>query len=116
MDRKQFYNSKRWKQLADTYRLDKYNICERCGHPTWRMNNPKYKQLKAQGKDVRYGIVHHKEYIDDVKINNAYVTLNYNNLELLCSSCHNEEHFNKSLEVRNDVMFDEEGNVIAKEK
>lgn len=41
-------------------------------------------------------IVHHKTYIDSHNIFNPEVTLNFDNLELLCLDCHNEEHFKQS--------------------
>lgn len=47
-------------------------------------------------------IVHHKIYIGYKNIYNPNVTLNFNNLELLCRDCHNKEHFA-------DDLFDAEG-------
>ena len=41
------------------------------------------------------------------------ITLNEDNLEGLCIDCHNTEHF-KVDSLRNDVMFDEDGNLILK--
>lgn len=38
-------------------------------------------------------IVHHKHYIDMSNIYNTDITLDFNNLELLCIACHNKEHF-----------------------
>lgn len=49
-------------------------------------------------------IVHHKCYINSKNIFNPNVTLNFENLELLCIDCHNKEHFEKS-------DFDEQGNI-----
>lgn len=46
-------------------------------------------------------IVHHKCYIDLKNIWNTDITLNADNLELLCIDCHNKEHFA-------DNTFDEE--------
>lgn len=40
-------------------------------------------------------IVHHKCYIDTTNIYNPDITLNFDNLELLCLDCHNKEHFSK---------------------
>lgn len=48
-------------------------------------------------------IVHHKCYLDMSNIYNPEVTLNFDNLELLCMDCHNKEHFEK-----NDFTFDGE--------
>lgn len=52
-------------------------------------------------------IVHHKSYINESNIFNPEVTLNFDNLELLCLDCHNKEHltsneFNPSGEVIDD--------------
>lgn len=68
-----FYNSPQWKKVRALYKLHKHNICERCG-------------------GIGY-FVHHKVYIDKSNIFNPEVTLNFDNLELLCKNCHNKEHF-----------------------
>lgn len=54
-------------------------------------------------------IVHHKCYIDANNIYNPEVTLNFDNLELLCLDCHNKEHF-----AQNDFTLD--GDVKADNK
>ena len=43
-------------------------------------------------------------------MNDVNISLNQDNLELLCKDCHNNEHgrFKKK-----DVMFDEDGNFIC---
>ena len=41
-------------------------------------------------------IVHHKSYIDTSNIWDTDITLNFDNLELLCIDCHNKEHFEKT--------------------
>ena len=46
--------------------------------------------------------MHHKNYISAKNIYNPEITLNFENLELLCIDCHNKEHF-----ARSD--FDDEG-------
>ena len=60
------------------------------------------------------GIVHHKTYLNDENIYNPEITLNENKLEGICINCHNREHFKKNNAIRNDVMFDENGNLIKK--
>ena len=72
----QFYNSKQWHKVRSAYKLYRHNICERCG-------------------GIGY-IVHHKCYIDANNIYNTEVTLNFDNLELLCMDCHNKEHFEQN--------------------
>jgi hypothetical protein len=41
-------------------------------------------------------IVHHKNYIDVKNIWDTSITLNADNLELLCIDCHNKEHFEQN--------------------
>lgn len=67
-----FYHSTQWLKVRKAYKLYRHNICERCG-------------------GVGY-IVHHKKYINSSNIFNPDVTLNFDNLELLCLDCHNAEH------------------------
>jgi 5-methylcytosine-specific restriction endonuclease McrA len=92
---KKFYNSKEWIKCREAFKQSKYGICERCGMP---------------GEEV-----HHKIYLTPDNINNPYITLNWDNLELLCSSCHSKEHMSKYDVVRDDVMFDKNGNLIRSE-
>ena len=54
-------------------------------------------------------IVHHKEHLNANNIYNPAVTINFDNLELLCLNCHNSEHFTK-----NDFTAD--GEVKAEDK
>lgn len=82
-----FYNSPQWKQVRKAYRLYRHNICERCG-------------------GIGY-FVHHKEYISSSNIYDPNITLNFNNLELLCKDCHNKEHFA-------ETTFDANGEVVDK--
>ena len=92
---KKFYNSKEWAKCREAFKQSKHGICERCGMP---------------GEEV-----HHKIYLTPDNINNPYITLNWDNLELLCSSCHSKEHMSKYDVVRDDVMFDKNGNLIRSE-
>lgn len=90
---KKFYNSKAWKICRDSYFNSKYGLCERCAEP---------------GK-----IVHHKKYITPENIDNPMITLNHNNLELLCQDCHNREHQSTGV-TATGLAFDSEGNLILK--
>jgi hypothetical protein len=89
-----FYKSSGWKRCRDSYYKHCFGLCERCPSP---------------GR-----IVHHKEYITPHNINDPNITLDFNNLELLCQDCHNKEHFEKYNLLRNGLTFDEEGNLIQK--
>lgn len=89
---KKFYNSKAWKKCRESFRQSKFGLCERCGMP---------------GEEV-----HHKIYLSPKNVNDPYITLSWDNLELLCQSCHSKEHMSKYDVVREDVMFDERGDLI----
>ena len=90
---KQFYKSTAWQKCRQSYIYKVHGLCERC--------------------DRAGTIVHHKEYITVNNINDPQITLNHDNLELLCHDCHNKEHFSKSA-TRDDVMFNESGELIPK--
>ena len=84
----EFYSSKEWKQTRKLYNLYRLNICERCG-------------------GIGY-FVHHKQYITSKNVDDLNITLNFENLELLCKECHNKEHFKSEAEYN----FDEDGQLI----
>lgn len=84
---KSFYKSKEWTKCRNAFFKYKNGLCERC---------------LDVGK-----IVHHKIYITPENINNPEITLNWDNLEVLCDSCHIQEHTNA-----NNFYFDCEGNII----
>ena len=65
-----FYNSLDWRTLSARYAQDKGYRCERC------------KQMATQ--------VHHKKAIQTPE--GWELRLAYDNLELLCTQCHNDEH------------------------
>jgi len=88
-----FYKSKAWLECRESYLRTQDYICERCGVPA--------------------KVVHHKEYISPKSINDPSITLSHDNLEALCQDCHNREHHGGDYETtRQDVMFDESGNLI----
>lgn len=90
---KKFYNSKEWKKCREAYRNNtKDKLCERCGEP---------------GDEV-----HHIIYLTPNNINDPYITLSWDNLELLCQSCHSKEHMSKHGPLRDDVMFDSNGDLV----
>lgn len=91
---KTFYNSKEWIKCKNAYIKSKLGLCERCS---------------------KVGtIVHHKKYINKGNINDPNITLNFNNLELLCHDCHNKEHMIKHSAIRDNLMFDSEGRLVKK--
>lgn len=88
---KSFYNSKKWKDLRLYIRESRHWTCEECG---------------GYGDQV-----HHIIEITPENINNPDITLNENNLQLLCEECHNaKRRMDKDIEV--GLRFDEFGNLI----
>ena len=75
-----FYKSKQWEKCRAGYIKYVGGLCERC--------------LK-NGAYVPGVIVHHKCYLSPENIQDPSVTLNFDNLELLCLECHNKEHLSK---------------------
>lgn len=86
---KKFYNSKQWKLCRESFKMSKFGICERCNMP---------------GEEV-----HHKIHLTPSNINDPMITLSWDNLELLCMSCHSIHHMSKHSVVREDVMFNSNG-------
>lgn len=89
---KAFYLSQAWIDARNAYKQSKAGLCERC---------------LANGLYNPCDIVHHEIYITPDNINNADITLNWDNLECLCIDCHNKEHMSKKTERR--YVIDENG-------
>lgn len=87
---KSFYLSAAWEQTRAAYLMSQDFVCERCGEPA--------------------KIVHHRRWLNKYTIDNADITLKWNNLEALCQDCHNKEHHKKEPTLR--YRFDAAGNVI----
>ena len=96
---KAFYRSKAWLQCRAGYINSVNGMCERC------LKQGKYKPGK---------IVHHINYITPKNINDPNITLNWKNLELVCHECHEQIHKGSNRSLRDDVMFDNDGNLIKK--
>lgn len=88
---KVFYNSKAWKDCKDSYSKTVFYLCERCGRP---------------GLEV-----HHKIRLTPENISDPSVTLNFDNLELLCHTCHTQEHKREIRLSHARYIIDEEGRV-----
>lgn len=88
-----FYRSEKWKRARNLKVQKEHGICEQCGKAGWE--------------------VHHKTPLTLDNIDNPSISLSLDNLELLCTSCHNSRRkYIKPL--RPDVEFDKEGNIVAK--
>lgn len=57
-------------------------------------------------------IVHHKDYINKDNIYNPNITINFENLELLCMDCHNKEHFSYNLFDIDGELKEQQDNVM----
>lgn len=91
---KSFYKGKRWKKVRRAYLKSVHGICERCGMPAT--------------------MVHHRDYITPDNINDISVILNFENLEALCSDCHNKEHHKHKTQRR--YTYDANGNITMTEQ
>ena len=76
-----FYTSWKWRKCRKAFANSKGNLCERCLKRG--IINPGSKEQPLE--------VHHKEPITDENINDPKITLNWDNMELLCKQCHDEE-------------------------
>lgn len=74
---KGFYNSQAWHDCRNAYVSYKGGLCERC---------------LASGIYTAGEIVHHKKHITPLNVNDPNITLNFNNLQLLCRECHAAVH------------------------
>ena len=72
-----FYNSAAWRETRKAYAKSKGGLCERC---------------LAKGIYRPGEAVHHRIHLTPENILDPTVSLNWNNLELLCRECHGEEH------------------------
>lgn len=58
--------------------------------------------------------MHHKIHLTDDNYLDYSISLNESYLEGLCIDCHNKEHFKSNNAVRDDLMFDEYGNLVKR--
>ena len=91
----QFYSSKAWKRTRTAYAKSKHNLCEVC---------------MSKGIIKPGVIVHHKVHIDPANINDPNVTLDWNNLQLVCRDCHASIHDRRQRRYK----IDEFGRVIPR--
>lgn len=72
-----FYKSTTWQKTAKAYAKSVGGLCERC---------------RSRGIITAGALVHHKIHITPMNINEPTITLNWDNLELVCRECHAELH------------------------
>ncbi len=92
----QFYKSQAWKDCRTAFAASKRGLCERC------LSKGQYKAGE---------IVHHKTPITPGNIGDPNITLNWENLMLVCYACHAELHHSESGQR---YKVDECGRVIFK--
>ena len=107
--RRKFYNSKLWNDVKNTIWLKQNLLCNRCGKPVYVDGLSEWIPKDKR----RTGIVHHIVYLNDINISDENLTINEDNLEGLCKDCHEKEH-HKNISVRDDYLFDENGNLVKK--
>lgn len=90
-----FYFSPAWRKTAKAYTKSVGGLCERC----------REKGIVRAGQ-----LVHHKVHITPDNIGDVNITLNWDNLQLVCRDCHAELH--KGLKR---YKVDEQGHVICTE-
>ena len=81
-----FYVSWKWRKCRKAFAESKGNLCERCMS----------RGLIQAGSKDRPLEVHHKIPITADNVNDPMVTLNWENLELLCKECHDQERERKA--------------------
>lgn len=70
----QFYTGQEWRKFRLNLILERGNKCQRCG-----------KTFKDS-----YLVGHHKEPLTIENVNDVNISLNPNNVDIICSKCHNE--------------------------
>lgn len=94
-----FYGSEAWKQCRKAYAKSKGLMCERC--------------LQKGLVVTRELQVHHRTELTPENITNPDITLNWDNLELLCKTCHDEAHAQRDGRGSRRWQVDEQGRVLA---
>ena len=89
-----FYNSRAWRRCRKAYAESVFLLCEECGQP---------------GEEV-----HHKIELTPENISDPSITLNWDNLQLLCHSCHDKTKRPQLTATRDDVMFGADGQLIRR--
>lgn len=104
MNKQEFYSSSLWRRIRNQFRQSKFYICECCN------NKNMTKGCKLE--------VHHKQPIIESKLNDEQylwgVALNLDNLELLCTSCHNMKR--NSGHIAEGLMFNDNGDIVQIKK
>lgn len=94
---KRFYSSYLWVQCRKGYAKSVGGLCERCLK----------KGIYSPGEEV-----HHKVRLTAENVSDPDIALNWDNLELLCTQCHIEEHYTN----RRRWKIDKDGALLIRER
>lgn len=86
-----FYQGSLWEEVRSLYVVHAHGLCERCGAPGV--------------------IVHHREHLTPENIHDKAKAYGFDNLELLCLRCHNDEHFAVP-STMDGLFFDDNGDLV----
>lgn len=89
-----FYQGQAWQRCRQAYIAHVGGLCERC---------------MSKGIINAGRVVHHKIHLTEENCRDPRIAYGFDNLELLCQACHEEEH--KGIK---NYKFDAQGNVIEK--
>ena len=95
-----FYRTNAWIRTREAYYVSVNGLCERC---------------MADGTIEIGKIVHHKEELTMDNMNDLDVAFGFDNLELLCQTHHNQEHFKKTGGTIEGLKFNEKGELVEDE-
>lgn len=109
--RKQFYNSKVWKQVRLNIWRKQHLLCYYCGQPVYIDKLSDYIPKEKR----RRGIVHHIEHLTEENVFDNAISLDESNLVGVCLECHNSKCHNETTSIREGLSFDENGNLIKQD-
>lgn len=107
--RKDFYQSKAWKQVRKNVWIKQNLLCAICNRPVYVDGLSEYLPKEKR----RRGIVHHKIELDETNVYDNNISLNEDNLIGVCKECH-EQICHVNLPCRKDMIFDEDGYIIKR--
>ena len=81
-----FYTTWTWRRCRKAFAESKGNLCERCLQ----------RGIIEPGSKDRPLEVHHKIPLTADNVTNPKISLNWDNLELLCKECHDDEKVRKT--------------------
>lgn len=88
---KGFYNSSAWLKCRASFLKSRMGLCEKCG---------------GIGS-----IVHHRVHITPTNFTDPLIVLSWDNLQLLCLTCHNVSH-GRTAPCIEGLRFDAQGNLV----